>query len=144
MALMAQKKTKLLVDFDYDFTLFGISSSVKFYKLAWAINNQLKVHLVRSEDHVIENRSAGESPFGVYVYYSESLGYRLYKNKSLDGINAYLVPEFTHFDYLLKIEGSPQSFSAEEMIKELREIKWIEYIADLQVNTLKSKDNFLS
>ncbi|TRX62189.1 IPExxxVDY family protein [Fulvivirga sp. M361] len=141
---MAQKRTKLVVDFDYDFILFGISSSVKFYKLAWAINNQLDLHLVRDADHIIEDKTACEQPFGMYTFRRESEGYKLYKNRSLSGENVYLLPEFIHFDYLLKTEVSLQSFSAQEMIKELKEIKWIEYIADLQVNTLKSRDNFLS
>ena len=141
---MAQKKTKLFVDFSYDFSLFGISSSIKFYKLAWAINNHLSLHLVRSEDYLVEDRSEKESPFGAYVFHDTTAAYKLYKNKSLNGESIYLLPEFPHFDYLLKTEGFSQSFSAEELMKELREIKWIEYIADLQVDTLKSRDNFLN
>ena len=144
MRIMAVKKTKLVVDFNYDFILFGISSSVKFYKLAWAINHQVDLHLIRASDYMLPDKYDSEHPFGLYTFTNRSFEYKLYKNKSLNSENIYLLPEFVHFDYLLKIEGSLQSFSVEEIIKELREIKWIEYIADLQVNTLKSKDNFLS
>ncbi len=138
------KKTRLIIDFEYEFMLFGISSSTKFYKLAWAVNNQLKIHLVRSEDYILEGRSSAQNQFGMYTFTEEHGEMTLFKNRCLDPEQVYLLPELTHFDYILKLSGMLQSFSEEEIVKELREIKWIEYIAALEVNTLKSRDNFLS
>ncbi|MCG8386875.1 MAG: IPExxxVDY family protein [Cytophagales bacterium] len=138
------KKTKLIIDFEYEFTLFGISSSTKFYKLAWALNNHLNFHLVRSDDYILEDQKAGQHHFGMYTFQEEHGEIDFFKNQCLGPGQAYLLPELIHFDYILKLSGILQSFSKEEMLKELREIKWIEYIADLEVNKLKSKDNFLS
>ena len=138
------KKTKLIVDFEYEFDLYGISSSAKFYKLAWALNNHLNIHLVRSDDYLLEGTSTEQHHFGMYTFTEEHGEIDFFKNRCLGLAQAFLLPELTHFDYILKLSGTLQSFSEEEMLKELREIKWIEYIAAIEVNKLKSKDNFLS
>ena len=44
------KVNKLVVDFDYNFKMLGIISSAKEYKLAWSINQYLKIHLIKTED----------------------------------------------------------------------------------------------
>ncbi|MEM7106834.1 MAG: IPExxxVDY family protein [Bacteroidota bacterium] len=141
---MAIKKTHLKAEFNYDFLLFGVSSSIKFFKLAWAINKHLNLQLIRQQDHKIVLKNAREVGFGVYLWQSETGSIELFKNKSLDGGLNYLVSEHSHFDYLIRVDRSLQSFSKEEMIKQLRDVPWIEYIASLEVTNLKSKDNFLS
>ncbi|MEM6525062.1 MAG: IPExxxVDY family protein [Bacteroidota bacterium] len=141
---MSIKKTRLNVEFNYDFILFGLSSSVKFFKLAWAINRQLHLQLVRQPDHMITLKNSSEANFGIYTWQSETGVIELFKNKSLDKEGQYLVPEFNHFDYLIRVDSALQSFSKEEILKELRDVPWIEYIAALDVKNLKSKDNFLS
>jgi len=138
------KKTRLIVDYDYEFDLLGIISSVKFYKLAWAINNQLDIRLVKDDDHIIELKNNKKVTFGNYSFDSEHSNLRLFKNKAEEGELSYLLPEMTHLDYLMKVDTMSQSFAVEEVIKALREVKWIEYIAALDVDNLKSKDNFLS
>ena len=44
------KKKKLVVDYEIDFDLFGLISTVKDYKLAWLLNKHLSIHLTREED----------------------------------------------------------------------------------------------
>lgn len=138
------KRIKLQIDHEYDFSLIGIIASVKFYKIAWAINNQLIIRLIKQEDYVIETKDGKKAAFGNYSYDLEHSSFQLFKNKSVDGEKAYLLPELIHFDYVFKIDSDSQSFSNEVIVKELKEVKWIEYIAALEIETLKSKDNFLS
>lgn len=137
------KKTRLIVDYDYEFHLLGVISSVKFYKLAWAINNQLDIKLIREEDHELSIKNKTVT-FGQYIFETENSIFQLYKNKSESEEIAYLLPELSHFDFVIKLDASSQSFAKEEVLKELREVKWIEYIAPIEVENLKSKDNFLS
>ncbi|MEQ8243300.1 IPExxxVDY family protein [Fulvivirga sp.] len=138
------KKTKLLIDYEYDFELFGIASSARFFKLAWAINSLLSTRLVKLEDYTIDFEKGESINFINYCHEDESCLIHLFKNKSPDYENKYLLPEMTHFDFILKINGSFQTFAAEEVIKELREVKYIEYIAPIALEKLKSKDNFLN
>ena len=138
------KKTRLIIDHVYEFELTGIISSVKFHKMAWILNKTLGLHLIRQEDYFIETRDNQRVGFGNYLYKLENSSFRLYKNKSVEGENRYLIPEYTHFDYIIRNEKQSQSFSNQEIMKVLKEVKWIEYIAAVQVESLKSKDNFLT
>ncbi|MEM1408010.1 MAG: IPExxxVDY family protein [Bacteroidota bacterium] len=138
------KKTRLNIEFTYDFWVFGISSSVKFFKLAWAVNKYLGLQLIRESDHLIVSKDAKTAAFGLFRWDTETGSVELFKNKSLDAEGVYILPEFNHFDYLVKADCSLQSFSKEEILKELKDVECIEYIAALEVNDLKSKDNFLT
>lgn len=138
------KKTRLIVEYEYEFDLIGIIASVKFYKLAWAINKKLDIRLVKQPDYTIEMKGSNHPAFSNYLYQLESSCFRLFKNRSVEGENTYLIPELPHFDYVVKIDEQSQSFAKEEILKELKEVQWIEYIAAIEVEKLKSKDNFLT
>lgn len=138
------KKTRLIVDYDYEFHLLGVISSIKFYKLAWAINNKLHIRLLKDNDYELNLKNNKKVTFGQYIFETENSIFQLYKNKSESDDIAYLLPEMNHFDYIIKLDANSQSFAKEEVLKELREVKWIEYIASIEVEKLKSKDNFLS
>ena len=137
------KKTRLLVDFDYDFDLYGITSSSKFHKLCWAINNELKVRLVKAVDFSLELKENKPSSYINSHYEDDSCEISLFKNKSPDQESQMILPEFPHFDFVLKIKGQFQTFAPEELLKQLREVKYIEYIAKISLERLKSRDNFL-
>ncbi|UII29973.1 IPExxxVDY family protein [Fulvivirga ulvae] len=138
------KKTRLIVEYEYEFELIGVIASVKFYKLAWAINKKLDIRLVKQEDYTIEMKGGGKTSFSNYLYQVDGKCFRLFRNRSVEGENAYLIPELPHFDYVIKIDEQSQSFAKEEILKELKEVTWIEYIAAIEVEKLKSKDNFLT
>lgn len=138
------KRIKLDIDHQYDFNLIGIIASIKFYKIAWAINNKLLIRLIKQDDYILETLNGKKASFMNYLYEADGNALQLYKNKAVDGEKACLLPEVPHFDYVMKINSDSQSFSSEEMVKELKEVKWIEYIAALKIQTLKSKDNFLT
>lgn len=138
------KKTRLIIDHEYEFDLLGVIASVKSYKLAWAINKKLDIRLIKQEDFIIEMKNNGKANFINYLFDPEAGYFHLFKNKSIDGENAHLVPELNHFDYIVKIDQHSQSFAKEEILKELKEVPWIEYIAAIEVEKLKSKDNFLT
>lgn len=137
------KKTKLVVDFEFDFELVGITSSTKFHKLCWSINNGIGLRLKKEEDFTLENVDGREMTFINYSHMDDSCEFILFKNKSPDNDSHLILPEFPHFDYVLKINGRFQTFASEEVIKQLREVKYIEYIAPISIDKLKSKVNFL-
>jgi hypothetical protein len=136
------KKTRLIIEYDYDFELLGITSSVKFYKLAWSINRALSINLVRKDDYELPLKDETRL-FGCYQYEVEETNLWLFKNRSLVNEKHYLAPEISHFDYLFKLPVDSQSFATKEILKDLREVKSIEYIGAIDIPGLKSRDNFL-
>ena len=40
-------KSKLVIEYEYDFNLYGVISLSKDYKLAWLINKELGLHLCK-------------------------------------------------------------------------------------------------
>ena len=136
------KKTRLVIEYDYDFALLGITSSVKFYKLAWSVNRALGINLIRVEDYQLALKDETQA-FGCYIFENEEPLIWLFKNRSIENEKTFLAPEVPHFDYLLKIQKESQSFAQKEILKDLKEIKCIEYIGAIEIDTLKSKDNFL-
>lgn len=138
------KKTKLIIECEYHFDLIGVSSSVKLYKVAWALNNQLQIRLVKTEDFKLEMKGGATATFCNYEYLVEESSFNLFRNRSMEMEGAYLLPELNHFDYIIKLSRNSQTFAKEVIIKELKEMKWIEYISPLEVEKLKSKDNFLN
>ena len=136
------KKNRLIIEFDYDFHLLGLTSSVKFYKLAWSINKALHIDLVKAEDlelDILHDTAA----FEMYTFGKPDTRFWLYRNKSVSNDSQYLIPELPHFDYIVKVPADSQTFAVKELTDALRDIEWIEYIGALEVKVLKSKDNFL-
>lgn len=136
------KKTRLIIEYGYDFDLLGITSTAKFYKLAWCINQTLSINLVRIDDYELPLKEETRM-FGCYLYRQEEPVLWLFKNRSLENETHYLASEISHFDYLLKIPHDLQSFATKEILKDLRDVKCIEYIGAIDINGLKSRDNFL-
>lgn len=136
------KKQRLVVEIEYEFSLLGISSSVKPYKLAWSINQHLNLNLVRQSDYELEEKN-GVVGFTNFVHQIEDQDLTLFKNKAEESSGLYLVPEHLHFDFIIKYMHGFQTFAPEELIKALKEVECIEYIAPIDLKNLKSKMNFL-
>lgn len=146
-AYFLMKKQKLVSDFNYEFELIGITSSVKEYKLAWAINKYLNITLNRKQDHeVMVNKKIYQFSYYLAKPMPE-LKLRLFSNRSLlmgdipDVIN--LVSEFKHFDYILMREGDSQSFSLNSLTDSLKEVNVIEYLSVINSSKLKYKEHFV-
>ena len=136
------KRNRLVVEYTYSFALIGITSSVKFYKLAWLLNNALHIDLEKEQDFDLDGKKRVHT-YECYSYPADEPVLVLYRNKSVSSDSEYLLPEMSHFDYILKIPSESQSFSVKEITEVLRDLDRIEYIGALDVNTLKSRDNFL-
>jgi len=140
------KKRKLEAEFDYDFSLCGIISTLKEYKLAWMINSQFDLQLDKAKDIEIEFLKSPNLIISNYVYETEHCCFRLLKNKSVDLFGdslAFLIPELNHFDYLLILQGFEDSFTNEELKKKMASFSGIQYLQFFQIENLKSKENLI-
>ena len=140
------KANKLVVDFDYNFKMLGIISSAKEYKLAWNINQFIKIHLVKAEDINLQFQNECNILVSCYLYSTEYSQVRLLKNKSIEFSNIakpYLIPELKDYDYFIHILDDGCIFDEEWMRDQLNECSSIQYIKVIDINELKSKDNLI-
>lgn len=130
-------------EFEFDFSLLGISSHVKDYRLCWAVNKALDLDLVKLEDEIIIRQKNGEdqSVFSIYYYLEKDneIEFELICNRHEHG---YLIPELKSADYFLKISEYYDG-NLDEIIQLLRKANLINMAFEIDVNTLRSKQNLL-
>ena len=140
------KKRKLEAEFEYNFILFGIISTLKEYKLAWLLNKRLDIQLDKSKDIEIDFVKSQNLIISNYLYETEHSCFRMLKNKSADLLeqnSAFLIPELKRFDYLVLVEGFDDTYSATELKSELSSIQTVQYVQQFNVDELKSKENLV-
>ena len=140
------KRNKLVVSYEFEFELIGITSSVKEYKLAWAINNVLGIRLIKAEDLVLEFKDNKNIMISNFIFETEHSIFRLFKNRSLERFSevpGYLLPELRNFDFIVLIDGFEDSFTINEFVDVLRNLEEIQYLQKIDVMSLKSKENLI-
>lgn len=138
------KKNKLLVDYEFDFTLLAVLSEVREYKLAWYINKQLHIRLVKEDDIHFQFLNQQNLIVSNYKFATEHTTFRLLKNKSVqEGSSSCLLPELVQFDYLIMIQGVGDFFDNIDVVQLLKEIPAIRYLSNINLNQLKSRENLI-
>jgi len=141
-------------DLENDYTLIGIHSNIEPYKLAFKINQKLKIQLKRcSYDISFKDKN---SIFDLYKHSSETYNTKLYLilNKSFNerkirgqllfenlSESSYLIPELKKVEYFLKIEGG--NFNIKTLLNRLIEIDNIISCYRTKITATKSKYNLI-
>ena len=146
---------KLDIEYDFDFEIIGLISSVPAYKLAWIINNSLKIDLSKADDIKL-GFTKKEVVITNYIFKEEYSYIRLIKNKSLEesinddsiglfdvGQNEYCLPEFKKYDYVIQLEGSINSQYSDEILNKLNKINEIQLVTPIDLDDIKDKDNLI-
>ena len=102
-----------IASFD-DTTVIGINSSLPDYKLAWSINKQLSIDLVRYDDLEFEG---GEFSF---FYYTAGENYNVYNLVSLVRKDKVLYSFNPRLDYLFLIQNSLTAERRLNLIQSIR------------------------
>lgn len=140
------KKTKLFIEPTFDFELIGLAAPVKDYKMAWLINRDLDLDLVRAEEIHIEFLSSSKLEISQY-FLSLPHGYiQLLKNKAINTSQqlAYLIPELRNLDYFLLVQDQTHQTSIATFIDVLSLNPFIQSVVRLDVSKIKSKENLLT
>jgi hypothetical protein len=138
------KKSKLQIDYDFDFVLIGITSGLKAFKLAWVLNRQLGLQLVKKDDLLVGFKGGIEKSFSMHAHQLQQRTYRLIKNRpsETDSGTYFLVPEHPHFDYLMVLHETEQTF-AKNILDTIRKNSSVELAAFIPLASLKTKENFI-
>lgn len=140
------KKVKLLIEHTYDFELLGLVSTVRDYKMAWVINRELDLNLVKSDDLELEFMTP---PSLIISQYFLSLPHgfvQLLRNRAINSSNqvSYLIPELKSMDYFLLVQDETFQISINTFANQLAKNQHIQNVMKLDVSKLKSKENLLT
>src|SRR5687767_6112843 len=137
------KKSKLVIEYDFDFELLGITSAARGYKLAWEINQHLGIRLVKQPDLVVGFKNNEEKSFSFYAFETPLNRLKLFKNKPQDQDSGkyFLIPEFPHYDFIILAAMEEQHQL--HLIDSLRSIPSVQLVAPIPLEGLKSKSNFI-
>ena len=137
------KKSKLVIDYEYNFELVGVTTPAKRYKLAWEMNQRLGIHLVKQPDLIVGFRNSEEKPFAFYAFETPLNRLKLFKNKPLEQESGkyFLIPEFPHYDFI--ILAAMEEHTGEQLLDLIKSIPSVQLTAPIPLEGLKSKWNFI-
>ncbi|MCW3083217.1 MAG: hypothetical protein JWP12_583 [Bacteroidetes bacterium] len=156
-------KHTLEIEHDYDFVLIGISSHEKDYRFCWALNNKLKLELVKQDSLEIKGKKQTTpsyfsfftfddedqyTEYSVIANFSESKALAANEN-TLFGAqdateeNEFLIPEHKQMNYFFVIRGELEDEEVEELMKQIREIDMVLTTIRIDAKSLKSKQNLI-
>ena len=140
------KKAKLLVEPTFDFELLGLVSPIREYRMAWLINQEMDLNLVKAEDLELEFLNSPKLEISQY-FLSLSHGFiQLLKNKALNSSQqlAFLIPELKNLDYFLLVQDETEQVQLSTFIDQLSKNSLIQSIVRIDISKLKSKENLLT
>jgi hypothetical protein len=139
------KTLTLDCDFDCDFDLFGVVSSSRDHKLAWALNRALSLRLVKQQDLIYDLLNRGRLVISNYLHATETATLRLLRNRSVDPSplkKPFLAPDIKEYDYLIQVQNGTGLLDAEELLERLSQLPVVQYVCRFDPNSLKFKENF--
>lgn len=137
------KKSKLVIEYEFDFGLFGIITAARGYKIAWELNQHLGIRLVKQPDLAVGFKNNEEKNFSFYAYETPLNRLKLFKNKPTDQDSGkyYLIPEFPHYDFIILAAMEEQD--TQQLVYQIKSIPSVELVASIPLRDLKSKSNFI-
>lgn len=131
------KKFVLDLEEEFDFQVIGICTNLVDYRLAWELNQALKLHLKRTQEDFLKTNKKGEVLSAHSLYEEadneeESL-YILAKNKNK---GKFLINELEQLDFFFLINDN--QVDAETVSKELRKIQAIQTAIIIDADEHKS------
>jgi len=138
------RKTKLRIEQEFDFDLWGIISNAKGYRLAWEINQVFGINLQKASDIIIDFVNQKNLIIGNYKYEKGNSKLILIRNKGLlnNSIPSYIIPELQKFDFLFWIK-TYDAFDLDKLMSVLRSSSIIQYLIGIELKKLKSRENLL-
>lgn len=134
------------IEYNYDFSLFGLVSPIKEYKLAWVLNNLFDFRLSKQKDLCYEIMGKDRLIISNYHYITDHSTVRLFKNKASAPSTLkkpFLLPDIKEYDYVLQIAGSMQQMYPQEFIRTLLNTSMVQYVKQFDPLTLKFKENLI-
>jgi hypothetical protein len=140
------KTHTLDVEYECDFSLFGLVSSTRDHTLAWTLNRALRLRLIRQAELQLNLLNSGRLVFTHYLHATETLTFRLFRNRSIAPSSLkkpYLAPDIKEYDYLLAVSNGNGALADDELLPRLVALDAVQYASQFDPNTLKYKENLI-
>ena len=132
-----------LIEATFDFSIWGINSSMEDYRLCLHLNQSLNWDFKRTNDiEFYSPQIKGIKHFNAYKYKNDVDFYILELIQNKNGGNI-LIPELKNFDFLFLLHGEDDYFDKETFNLLLTKIPGLQSAIQLEINLLKSKHNLL-
>jgi hypothetical protein len=140
------KKAKLQIEPAFDFELLGIVSPIREYRMAWLVNQELDLNLVKADDLELEFLNAEKLEIAQYFLSLPHGFIQLLKNKAINSTKqaAYLIPELKNLDYFLLVQDETEELDLINFVKKLSQNPLVQSIVRIDISKLKSKENLLT
>ena len=123
-----------------DYSLIGIVSTSKEYKIAWVLNNTLEISLVKEKDEKINLINNETIYISHFVYKREKKYLRLMSNKILNSTSkSYLISSLSDFDYLIQFSPNLFEFKSFDIINNLKSNNLIQFANFVDIKMIKEK-----
>lgn len=140
---MGKKKLKLDFEHELESHVFGIATHLKDYRLIWFLNKDASYSFKRLEDLSFSSiPSLPEQFFSIFTYQSEvdHLDYFLINNKGESGA---MFPALKTANFFLIINGFIPEDSKQEIIKNLRKVRNVLTVFEIDINKHKKVYNLI-
>lgn len=138
------RKLKLDSSLDKNFTLIGIASHHRDYRLIWSMNEKMNLHLVKLDDLKIFNDKKNEFQEHSLYYYNEPQTFKTYYFIINPGEQRMLFPEHRQTNFFLLIKGNVSEAMKNEIVKNIYTIGIVLTVHSIPLSSIKNIDNFLS
>lgn len=137
-------KRTLSYELAYDFSLIGISTGLRSYRVAWWINRTLDIQLMRVEPlELLLPKTEVVAWFTRYEYLIPELESSLYLLSNA-GTQGFLVPEYKTLDYFLLFDQETAAILTPDLVRTMRTIKLFQAVVPVDVDQkLRSKQHLV-
>lgn len=135
----------LYVDYQHDYDLYGLQTSVPEYKLAWQLNRTLHWQLKKAVDLALGD--ANDASYGVsnFVFTTTHRTFRLLKNQTFANVGSsrLLLPGLPQWDFFLQVHDPSASWQPEVMVAAVGALAEVKQIAPIDITNVAHKENLL-
>ncbi|MCQ2317715.1 MAG: IPExxxVDY family protein [Bacteroidales bacterium] len=135
---MVKKKNKIVVEPFDDIRIIGINSHLEDYKLAWHINNVLKINLIKYSDIINEDGQ----PFSFYLY-DGGENSNAFNLVGLVNEEAKWIKLPLPTDYLIVIRNFITEDSYQAITSKIKQIPGVILVYNVDVEKTRKIDNLL-
>lgn len=136
------KKFRLESKNDDDYTIIGIVSHQRDYRLIWSINEKMNLRLVKFDDlKIFQDRKKEFNTFSFY-YYNAPETFKTYYFISNSGENGPLFPEYKQINFFFLIKGNVTKNLEKEITKALADNEYIMKTYPVSLTSVKESENF--
>ena len=138
------KKLRLDSDYDNNYTLIGIVSHQRDYRLIWSINEKMNLHLVKMSDLKIFQDKKNEINTFSFFYYDDPQTFKSYFFISNIGEKGALFPEHKQTNFFLLIKGNVPQALNDELMRSLNANEYVLTAHSIALLSIKNIDNFFN